>query len=593
MYITGKTTVPPWTTELRRWQADCRRVLFERLNAGQQTQAVSVIMGAGKTMLILCWLHGLLESRRARLGVIVVPTDNLRLQFCRDAKTVGIRAYAVTSKPDAHPNREKRVSCIRALDAALPGDAHAIVMTYAQLATEDNIQALQAIAREAPVAFAFDEVHHSGDGMHEDDSPLSWGDGSLRAAAPAVARLLTTATPNRTDNRPIPFMRYTDERVPVFDYTYDYEAALIDKYVRPVDFTYIDGDVSWWEPSGSVSAKLSDPIPVAQQSRRLNTALDPDFEWVDMTLDRAHRCLEDIRTRLNHPDAGGLAVVRSKEDAKRIERKLVQRGARVVVVTYDDPNASQKIDAFRDSADHWIVAVRMVSEGVDIKRLRVIAYCTNVTTDLLFLQILGRILRVINGITPQMAHMFIPHDPRIARIVDAYRHMVARALKIREEREAEKGKDRQPPIWYGESATGIESGRIIDGARLAQSYIDAVRPHSQGSHTIETAAAMALQMVLSGSAPAPAPQPVASPKAWDAEKHDLCDRFKQARSKLKSVRIRGGVDKKDAAISVNHEISSMFGSWKDFQHDVEIVRRALDWLNKRITAEEAWYAGRS
>src|SRR4029450_5311857 len=59
----------------------------------------------------------------------------------------------------------------------------------------------------------------------------------------------------------------------------------------------------------------------------------------------------------------------------------------------DLPDAKDVIDRFRTSAARWLVAVRMVSEGVDIPRLRVGVYATNVLTELHFRQVVGRFCR--------------------------------------------------------------------------------------------------------------------------------------------------------------------------------------------------------
>ena len=48
-----------------------------------------------------------------------------------------------------------------------------------------------------------------------------------------------------------------------------------------------------------------------------------------------------------------------------------------------------------ESDDPWIVAVRMVSEGVDIPRLAGGVYATNTLTDLFFRQAVGRLEQVV------------------------------------------------------------------------------------------------------------------------------------------------------------------------------------------------------
>ena len=68
-------------------------------------------------------------------------------------------------------------------------------------------------------------------------------------------------------------------------------------------------------------------------------------------------------------------------------------GVTPIVVTSDDPQASRRIAAFATGCAPWIVAVRMVSEGVDIPRLRVGVYATTTGTDLFFRQAVGRLVR--------------------------------------------------------------------------------------------------------------------------------------------------------------------------------------------------------
>jgi superfamily II DNA or RNA helicase len=62
----------------------------------------------------------------------------------------------------------------------------------------------------------------------------------------------------------------------------------------------------------------------------------------------------------------------------------------------DDVGAHARIDRFaRGGADapRWLVAVNMVSEGVDVPRLVLAAYATVKRTDLFFRQAVGRVVR--------------------------------------------------------------------------------------------------------------------------------------------------------------------------------------------------------
>jgi superfamily II DNA or RNA helicase len=57
----------------------------------------------------------------------------------------------------------------------------------------------------------------------------------------------------------------------------------------------------------------------------------------------------------------------------------------------------------------------MVSEGVDIPRLRVGVYATNTVTELFFRQAVGRLVRWNARLGRQAAYMFIPDDVRLRK----------------------------------------------------------------------------------------------------------------------------------------------------------------------------------
>ncbi len=572
-----------WEVKLRDYQLKCLSRFVEKMNAGQSTLAIAAVMGAGKTILSLRWLHLLLSRKAVRVGVVVVPTDNLRLQFCRDAKIAGLHAYAITSTPDKNPDLSQRVSCVPGFDGPLPSDAHLIVITYAQLAIAANIDALKTLCAECSTAWVFDEVHHSGDST-EIDPALSWGDGMLRAAERATYRLLTTATPNRTDGRPIPFLRYVDS-IPQFDFVYDYEQALLDGHVRVVDFVFMNGIAEWWTvKDGDLKAQLTDPIPQAHYSKRLNTIVNADHQWVNESLDVGVHLLRDMRTQGRHRDAGGLVVVKNRGEAQKVAKLLTNKGARsVVIVTYDDPEASTKIDAFRKSNDEWIIAVRMISEGIDIRRLRVLVYATTVTTELLFLQILGRVLRIVPNILPQLAHIIIPPDPRLMKTVNTYRSIIMRALKVPGDG---PGGGIQEQIWYQHGASGFEDGRRYNTDDIDQHWVDRAATYCVGNADVTSLIALALKSE-SATPPPPSSQPKPPPPpAWDTAKHQTYEDIKSARKRLIGVRIESGrYDKSSASKSVNSDLYDMFGPIDQVRHDDVLAQRYLTHLHRMLEKE--------
>jgi superfamily II DNA or RNA helicase len=296
---------------------------------------------------------------------------------------------------------------------------HGIVTSYQQVSTSTR-----AIARLAEDAFVvLDELHHAA---HE----RAWGAAIHEAFVPARRRLALSGTPFRSDTRAIPFVAYHgDEAVP--DYEYGYGDALADRrVVRPVYFPRTNGHMEWSAPDGSVqSATFHDPLDAARASQRLRTALSLEGEWLPTVLRSAHERLVAIRRE--QPDAGGLVIATDQEHARGIAallRTTCRTGARVA--TSDDPTASRQIEAFAAGDEAWLVAVRMVSEGVDIPRLRVGVYATTTATELFFRQAVGRLVRWTRGVPRQRAWLFIPDDPRLralaGQIGEQRRHSLRR-----------------------------------------------------------------------------------------------------------------------------------------------------------------------
>ena len=182
------------------------------------------------------------------------------------------------------------------------------------------------------------------------------------------------------------------------------------------------------DASGALKdATFRDEVDRADWSARLRTALDCDGNWLPTVLDKAVQRLDRIRA--THHDAGGLVIATDHEHAREIAAKMTALTNTVPeVVLSDDPRASEKIAAFASSTAPWIIAVRMISEGVDVPRLRVAVFATTTTTALFFRQAVGRIARWTPGLTVQPAYFFVPDDHRLrghaATIAMQRRHSV-------------------------------------------------------------------------------------------------------------------------------------------------------------------------
>ncbi|MGH3124681.1 MAG: DEAD/DEAH box helicase, partial [Streptosporangiaceae bacterium] len=414
---------------LRSWQKEAYREYFR---LPRRDFLLVATPGAGKTAWALTIAAELLARREIASVTVVTPTEHLKHQWAQAAHYVGI------SLDSSYRNAQGRASA----------DFTGVAVTYAQVAAHPILHRQRTVNRRTLVIF--DEIHHAGDA-------LSWGDAVREAFEPARRRLGLTGTPFRSDANPIPFVTYAPDadgsRRSVSDYVYGYGPALDDGVVRPVIFLAYSGEMHWRTRAGDeITGTLGTPMLAEQLAQAWRTALDPQGEWVQRVLEAADRRLTEVRRGM--PDAGGLVIAGDHADA-RAYAALLRRisGARPVVVLSDDPAASRKIGAFADSADRWMVAVRMVSEGVDIPRLAVGVYATSVGTALFFAQAVGRFVRARQR--GETASVFLPSIPVLlgyaAELEAARDHVLAARPDDAEERElAEAQRRRDHPDLAGD-----------------------------------------------------------------------------------------------------------------------------------------------
>ena len=372
------------------------------LAAGRRDFLAVATPGAGKTTFALTAARHELAEHPSRL-VIVAPTAHLKLQWARAAA-----AFSLHLDPAWAPS-----------DGPLPTDMHGVVTSYQQVASSARV--LSRLASDAFVVF--DELHHAAEDR-------AWGAAIGEAFVGARRRLALSGTPFRSDTRAIPFVSYRgDEAVP--DYEYGYADALADRrVVRPVYFPRTNGHMEWSAPDGSVhSASFDDALSAARAGQRLRTALSLEGEWLPTVLRAANDRLAEVRR--DQPDAAGLVIATDQEHARGIAEMLRTRfGVTARVATSDDPGASATIARFASGREPWLVAVRMVSEGVDIPRLRVGVFATTTATELFFRQAVGRLVRWTRGVPRQRAWLYIPDDPRLrllaSRIAEQRRHSLRR-----------------------------------------------------------------------------------------------------------------------------------------------------------------------
>ena len=349
--------------------------------------------GAGKTTFALRVAGELLADRTVAAVTVVTPTEHLKNQWALAAARLGIPLDPT----------------FRNADGATARDFRGAVLTYAQVAAAPTLHRARTANRRTLVVL--DEVHHAGDA-------LSWGDAVREAFEPAARRLALTGTPFRSDENPIPFVRYEPEPDGALrsaaDHAYGYGEALRDGVVRPVIFLAYSGEARWRTRAGlELSARLGEPGTAEYVARAWRTALDPAGDWVPAVLRAADQRLSRVRTAM--PDAGGLVIATDQTAARAYEAMMREiTGTAPALVLSDDRGSTARIARFAASDERWMVAVRMVSEGVDVPRLAVGVYATSASTPLYFAQAIGRFVRARRS--GEIAPVFLPSVPPLLRL---------------------------------------------------------------------------------------------------------------------------------------------------------------------------------
>ncbi|QTH58667.1 DEAD/DEAH box helicase [Corynebacterium hindlerae] len=371
--------------KLRAWQ---QAALDKYLDQKPQDFLAVATPGAGKTTFALTVASELLGNRTVDRVIVVVPTEHLKVQWAESAARFGISLDPNFSNSSGVVNPQYQGICV----------------TYAQVAMHPYKHHAISTARRTLVIL--DEIHHGGDAR-------SWGDGIRIAYEDAERRLALTGTPFRSDDSAIPFVRYVEDGeghlVSQSDHTYGYSDALKDGVVRPVVFLAYSGEARWRDSAGDeYAARLGEPLNAEQTARAWKTALDPRGEWIPAVLQAAHIRLRQLRQSI--PDAGGLVIATDKTTARAYARILEQLSETPVsVILSDEVGASERIESFSAGTDEWMVAVRMVSEGVDVPRLAVGVYATSASTPLFFAQAIGRFVR--KRAAGETASVFLPSVP--------------------------------------------------------------------------------------------------------------------------------------------------------------------------------------
>ena len=406
------------TIKLRPWQNDCVKKSLKWLIEDREDKhfVINAAPGSGKTITACVIADELLEKDEIDRVVVIAPRKKIASQWAKDFKFVTNRFMGkiTSSDPDASDY------------------GYDFVITWQSVG--GLADALDQLCKDYRVLVICDEHHHAA-------QEAAWGDGANAGLSKAKLSLILTGTPIRSDGKDTVWVKLDDQGRIKYksegSYTLTYGEAVDLDYCRPVTFhrhnaefdVQLDENTSikisgHKENIENIPNELKSFYSSDQLQRSLNfykLAQYPKYEkdLITPSTDSFHSNmvewgmdkLDDIKNIM--PEAGGLVIAPNIEMAEYFQKliQLIDKDRQKPTLVHSNiPNAEEKIEAFDQNKDQkWLVSVNMVSEGVDIPRLRVLIYLPNATTELHFRQAIGRIVRKRPGNDITRGYAIIPY----------------------------------------------------------------------------------------------------------------------------------------------------------------------------------------
>ncbi|HAF76749.1 MAG TPA: RNA helicase [Maribacter sp.] len=391
--------------KLRQWQEKCKQ---KALNWYEKNKhfLINAAPASGKTIAACVIANDLIERGLIDRVIIIAPRTKVLEQWCDDF-------YDITGR---------YIGKVTSRDGDLENFDTDVCATWA--AIQGMQDAIQAMCKSSRVLTICDEHHHAA-------VEATWGRSAYSGFADAKFALILTGTPIRSDGSESTWLAYDDcgaiAHPEEGTYTLTYGEAVTLGYCRPATFHRHVGRFNVKLDNQEIVVASHEETEIPNELNRhpgLQTALNffrlarkPLYQADNTTpiegnyqqtmIEDASAKLTEIRNRL--PNAGGLVIAPDIEMAKYFVKVIEKvEGEKPMIVHSFVSSPDQKIAQFRRSDKRWLVSVAMVSEGVDIPRLRVLAYLPNSQTELSFRQAMGRVVRSYGPKDDSYAYVVMP-----------------------------------------------------------------------------------------------------------------------------------------------------------------------------------------
>jgi len=369
---------------------------------------INAAPGAGKTIAAITIAQKLFDMNEIERVIVIAPRKTVIDQWKDDFKLITKKEMLIVSSGDI--------------------ESYGMDICATWSAIEGLRDGFQKICHDFKTLVICDEHHHAAVGA-------VWGKGANNAFEKCRYSIVLTGTPVRTDGEKPVWFFYSKETGKLDHpqqgtYNLSYGDSVRLKYCRPIffhrhegNFTVTHKDINL-NVSGSEGVQLKsgqdnevtkviqksvDFYTLARQPVYLKDGKTPDIKSFQSTMLQAGiDKLSEIKERL--PNAAGLVIAPTVDVARYMHDLLEElTGEKPILVHNEIKDSENQIKAFRKSKKDWIVSVQMISEGVDIKRLRTLVYLPSAQTELAFRQAMGRVVRSMDtDVDDSWAYVIMP-----------------------------------------------------------------------------------------------------------------------------------------------------------------------------------------
>lgn len=571
---------------LRNWQITAREELRRAWLTSTSTKAlIAACPGAGKTLFTALLIRELLIEDEIHLAIVLAPTTNIQLLWVEVVNAIGVKATAEASNASLRWRRDENVS--------MTEDNVVLVLTYSQLARDSEL--IAELARRAGHTLVVgDEIHHA-------DDDATYGEAVQTLADACVLTLALSGTPFNSEGGSLALCETVIDIDPVNSkpirrtiptYVYSYSDALNDRVCRPVEFikVYGRGEATYRLLSNGQLFKRITDLAAQRKADRLSILLDPEGEFMEECARQGVRKLAELRAA-GDKRAAMLVVAENRAHGSQMKR-LIDRICEAENQTFlvqeiynDTPKAHDRIEDLGSDTTDIVVSVRMISEGVDVKRLRVGLFATNWMTRMFFIQFVGRFVRWEDRLDQaQFATVIIPAHVTLLQYALEIERMVE-AAAIPEEGEG-GGSGEKTSELVGTASAATTKGLVYRGEQmetldLAEALFRA-SPITRGSIPTALAIKIAEELGLDGATPGKAREAKID---W-SNRNDLA-----VRAVVRRLRANGDQSDDDLFAQVQARANQAVGIAKKDKMTAEetLIRRHAylqAWLRSIIAGDE-------